>query len=290
MSAVLEAQVLGIGLLGPGLADWAGSAALLQDPARYLRQPTVVPPPQRLPANERRRAGTVIKASLAVADQAVAMAGADPARLATVFTSSTGDPANCHALCEALAAPERLVSPTRFTNSVHNAAAGYWHIATHSMCASTSLAAFDASFGAGLLEAAVSCHAAQAPVLLVACDVPYPEPLHALRPVADTLAVALLLAPVTAGAASAPGPRLQLALTGSAADTACRHVELEALRTQIPAARALPLLEALAGARGLRPTLTLQAVDGLALQVDLQLDPKAAAPLGAAPPATPANP
>lgn len=233
--------VAGIGLVGPGLADWATGAALLREPAGWATAPTVVPPPNRLPPTERRRAGTVVKASIVVADEALAMAGADPATLPTVFSSSTGDPLNCHLLCEALAQPERLVSPTRFTNSVHNAPAGYWHIATASRAPSTSLAAFDASFAAGLLEAAVQVHAGGAPVLLVAADVPYPEPLHAKRPVADSFALALLLAP------GGDGRELTLALTGDAEPTPCAHAGLEGLRRTIPAARALPLLAALAG-------------------------------------------
>lgn len=233
--------VAGIGLVGPGLADWATGAALLREPAGWATTPTVVPPPNRLPPTERRRAGTVVKASIVVADEALAMAGADPATLPTVFSSSTGDPLNCHLLCEALAQPERLVSPTRFTNSVHNAPAGYWHIATASRAPSTSLAAFDASFAAGLLEAAVQVHAGGAPVLLVAADVPYPEPLHAKRPVADSFALALLLAP------GGDGRELTLTLTGDAEPTPCAHAGLEGLRRTIPAARALPLLAALAG-------------------------------------------
>ena len=191
----MQLSILGVGLLGPGLSDWASGQALLREPARWASAATVVPPPNRLPATERRRAGLVIKASIVVADQALAATHLDASTLATVFTSSTGDPSNCHALCEALAAPERLVSPTRFTNSVHNAPAGYWHIATHSRAPSTSLAAFDASFGAGLLEAAAQCLSTQAPVLLVACDVPYPQPLHALRPLPDVFALALIVAP-----------------------------------------------------------------------------------------------
>ena len=198
----MKVQILGVGLLGPGLDDWAQGAALLQ--RGWRSTPTVVVAPQRLPATERRRAGTVVKASIVVADQAVAAAGLDAASLPTIFTSSTGDPLNCHLLCEALAQPQRLVSPTRFTNSVHNAAAGYWHIALQSRAPSTSLAAFDASFAAGLLEAAAQCLAAQTPVLLVACDVPYPEPLHTLRPVADVFAVAFVLSPPGA-AAGVPG-------------------------------------------------------------------------------------
>ncbi len=237
----LEFSVIGIGLLGPGLADWTGGQAALRDLSAWRQVPTVVPAPERLPATERRRAGAVVKASIVVADQALAACALDPATLPTVFTASTGDPLNCHLLCEALAAPERLVSPTRFTNSVHNAAAGYWHIAAQSRAPSTSLAAYDASFAAGLLEAAVQCAATGAPVLLVACDVPYPEPLHAVRPVADVFAVALVIAPPAAGR------RLRLDIAGDAAPAVCADAALEAVRRGIPAARALPLLQALAG-------------------------------------------
>lgn len=253
----IELSVIGIGLLGPGLADWASGAPLLHEPAAWVPAATVVPAPNRLPATERRRAGTVVKAALVAADQAVAMASADAALLPTVFTSSTGDPANCHILLEALAKPheERVVSPTRFTNSVHNAPAGYWHIAAASRAASTSLAAFDASFAAGLLEAAAQCAASGAPVLLVAADVPYPEPLHTLRPLADSAAVALLLAPPGAGR------RLRVAVDGSGSPTRCTHDQLEALRSGIPALRALPLLQALAGSAAAEVV-----VEGLAQQ------------------------
>ncbi|RZL32615.1 MAG: 3-oxoacyl-ACP synthase, partial [Rubrivivax sp.] len=197
MVSMLTVKVLGVGLLGPGLPDWTVGAVALRDPAAWVDTPTVVPPPQRLPATERRRAGPVVKVSLVVADQAVAASGLDAAALPTVFTSSTGEPSNCHALCEALAAPERMVSPTRFTNSVHNAPGGYWHIAVQGMAPSTSLAAHDASFGAGLLEAMTQVAATGAPVLLVAADVPYPAPLDAKRPTRDAVGVALVLAPAS---------------------------------------------------------------------------------------------
>jgi len=273
---MIALAVRGVGLLGPGWADWKTGAATLRAPESWQRAATVVPAPARLPANERRRAGTVVKAALAVADEAVAMADADPAHLATVFASSTGDPANCHALCEALAAEPaaRVVSPTRFTNSVHNTPAGYWHIATHSMRASTSLAVYDDSFGAALLEAAVWCQIQGEEVLLVASDVPYPEPLHALRPVADTMAVALVLAPAAADAAArrrAPWTlRLQTA-TEAAPPTPCSYPGLEALRSQIPAARALPLLCAMAAGPGRAPVaLRLDAAEGCTLDLTVE--------------------
>ncbi len=268
MSTPLQARVLGIGVLGPGLADWATGAELLRDPTAWPATPTAVPPPQRLPATERRRAGPVVKVSLVAADQAVAAAGLEAASLTTVFTSSTGEPSNCHALCEALAAPERLVSPTRFTNSVHNAPGGYWHIAVQGMAPSTSLAAHDASFGAGLLEAMTQIAATGAPVLLVAADVPYPAPLDAKRPTPDSFGVALVLGPMSAGSA---GPALTLTLQPEAEPTPCGHEGLDRVRQGVPAARALPLLQALARQQaGAAPTaqpVLIEALPGLSLAV-----------------------
>jgi len=259
----MRVAVLGVGLLGPGLADWAGGQALLRAPAGWTPAPTVLPAPARLPPAERRRAGAITKLCIAVADQAVAQApSVGLGSLATVFTASSGDGANCHALCETLATPERLVSPTRFTNSVHNASAGYWHIATAARAPSTSLSAHDASAGAGLLEAACQCASEARPVLLVAGDCPYPEPLASTRPLPDSFAAALLLAPPGAPGALAT---LEVDLADTPA-TRCEDARLEALRAAIPAARLLPLLQALAEA-GPPRELAVDYQPGLALRV-----------------------
>jgi len=259
----MAVYVRGIGLVGPGLTNWIDAAAALREPGAWTFQPSVVPAPMLLPAAERRRAGALVKLSLAVAEQACAASGVDPHTLTTVFSASSGEPANCHAMCEVLASADRLVSPTRFTNSVHNAGAGYWHIAQHARAPSTSLCGFDASLGAGLLEAAVQCVSAQRPVLLVASDVPYLEPLHAVRPMPDAFGLALVLdsAPPATPAACL---RVGIAPPG-ATPTHCDHAGLEALRGVIPAARSLPLLQALA--RGLSTALVLEYLDSLSLAV-----------------------
>ena len=253
--------IAGIGMLGPGLTDWESGQAMLRDTSLWQLAGTVVSAPQRLPATERRRAGVLVKASILVADQALASSGVDGSTLATVFSSSTGDPLNCHLLCETLATPERMVSPTRFTNSVHNAPAGYWHISTASRAASTSLAAHDASFAVGLLEAAIQCRSTQAAVLLVACDLPYPEPLNALRPVTDVFAVAFLITPDQ-------GRGVQIELGPGADATACAHQGLEQVRSTIPAARALPMLQALAGQQAGRVVLDNLPGNSLRIGVD----------------------
>ena len=242
----LRVFVQGIGLLGPGLASWAASRAMLSSATSYVAGPALLPAAARLPPAERRRAGAAIKLALAVADEAVAQAGLDPQHLATVFSSSSGEGTHCHALCETMATPAPMVSPTRFTNSVHNAAAGCWHIAVASRAPSTSLCAFDASFAAGLLEAATLVRHSQAPVLLVCSDSPYPEPLHAKRPVPDHFGMALVLAPA-ASATSLAALELGLAAPADArSPTLCDNRLLDALRVAIPAAASLPLMQALA--------------------------------------------
>ncbi len=241
-----DVSVQSIGLLGPGLPSWAAGRKILRGEEPYASTRTVLAPPSGLPPAERRRAGPSIRLAMAVADEAVAQARVDPRHLATVFASSGGEGGNCHALCETLAGASRQISPTRFTNSVHNAAAGYWHIAVASHAASTSLSAYDGSFAAGLIEAVAQVLCARAPVLLVACDVPYPEPLHSLRTLPHPVGLALLLAPPDAAGTTA---RLAIELVDAAcagSPSHCANAELDALRCRVPAAAALPLLEAIA--------------------------------------------
>jgi Beta-ketoacyl synthase, N-terminal domain len=265
--SALTVWVNGVGLLGPGLASWQAAQDLLRGERPHVFSPAVLPPPARLPAAERRRAGSAVKLAMAVADEAVALADIDPHTLATVFSASSGEGVNCHLLCETLASTTPAVSPTRFTNSVHNAAAGYWHIAVASRAASTSLGAFNASFGAGLIEAATSVVLSGAPILLVSSDTPYPEPLHAARPLPDNFGVALVLA-ASRSERSLAELSIELA-PGPNAATTCADESLEALRQVIPAACSLPLLQALAG--GADPQhLVLDYLPTLSLNIVVQ--------------------
>ncbi|HTT05977.1 MAG TPA: beta-ketoacyl synthase chain length factor [Steroidobacteraceae bacterium] len=236
---MLSAQILGVGVLGPGLSDWQSTAAVLRGEAPYTAAPSVLPPPAALPPAERRRAGRMVRLALGVGAQAVADAGVPAATLTAVFASSSGDGDTCHEICLALAGAEPAISPTRFHNSVHNAAAGYWSIAHGCQAPSTALCALDASFGAGLLEALLQLRCGAEAVLLAAYDVDYPPPLREHRPIPDAFGVALVL-----GAAPKGGTGLQLAFTQEPASR-LSDPALEALRGAIPAARSLPLLQLL---------------------------------------------
>lgn len=242
----MKVYVEGIGLWAPGLEGWASSRDVLAGKRLYAPAPLALPPSPLLPPNERRRTVATVRLALKVGAEAFANAGRDPSLTATVFTSSGGDGETLHGILDSLNSAELDVSPTRFHNSVHNAPAGYWTIATRSREPSTSLCAFDASFPAGLLDAAAQAVFDRCAVGLIAYDLPYPEPLHSARAIAATFGVALVLTPD-----ATPTSLAQLTLKlghGFTAPTSLADPALEALRQGNPAARSLPVLEALARA------------------------------------------
>jgi hypothetical protein len=252
MAGHMKAHIEGVGLLAPGLAGWRAARPVLAGDARYEYAAMLRPAAEILPPAERRRCGDVVKLALHVGAEALAESGARAPDVATVFTCSSGNGEVLHQICETLAGAARDVSPTRFHNSVHNAPAGYWSIATGSRTASTSLCAHDGSFAAGLLEGVVQAMSAARPVLLVAYDIPPPPPLAAVVPVAAPCGLALLLAPARGAATLAT---LELALAEAGDETTLGDAALERLRQANPAARGLTILAALAAASASPVTL-----------------------------------
>jgi hypothetical protein len=234
----------GIGVRGDGLEGWEAAADVLAGQRGYVSAPTILPLNTLLPANERRRMVMTVKLALEVGAEAFANAKRDPGQTATVFTSSGGDGDTIHNILDALACEKIEVSPTRFHNSVHNAPSGYWSIATKAVEPTTSLCVHDASFSAGLLEAAAQATVDNRAVGLIAYDLPYPEPLHAFRPIGSTFAIGLVITPRPSEATLAS---FSIALSrGNEPPTTMMQPQLEAMRLGNPAARSLPLLEALA--------------------------------------------
>lgn len=256
----------GIGVFSPGLVGWEQCAAVLAG-----RVPLKIEPPPRLaPAilapDVRRRTTEHIRLALEVASEAVRYAGRDGALLASVFASSESDGAITHNICEEVAKELPEVSPTRFHNSVNNAPAGYWCMAVGSQMPSTSVAAFDATFAVGLLEAWAQVITERQDVLLVAHDTPLPEPLNKVRPMAASFGLGLVL---SAQASAHSLMKISLATTSpGATPSVLMDPALEALRLDNPAARALPLLSAVA--RHKATTIALPYVGTRLLGVSLE--------------------
>ena len=243
MKRTIDVDIAGIGIWSPEVRNWEEAVAVLRGNAEIASNSTLRPAPSVLPPTERRRAPESVLLGVEVAQQACEMADVAPRDLPHVFASSYGDlPINDY-LCETLAQSALEVSPIRFHNSVHNAPAGYWAIATGCTCSSTAISAGDWTFGAGLLETsfiAVSTGRA----LLAAYDVPAAGPLRDVVACDSEFAVGMVLAIQSA----TPIARIRIALdnNSSAAELASDASVLHASHHDNPAARSLDLLQAIA--------------------------------------------
>lgn len=238
----LRARVAGIGFWADGLPGWDAARAFAAGapaPADAPRRPA----PELLAPNERRRAPETVAVALEVALAACRAAGRDPAELASVFASAHGDFGITDYMCATLAADPRAVSPTRFHNSVHNAAAGYWTIGTGCTGAATALCAGPHTFAQGLIEALAQLATGADAVLLVGYDGAAVGPLTRLAPSRGLLGGALVLARADDG----PGPALTAALADGAGGLTTGEGPLARRIPDNAMSPMLPLFDALAG-------------------------------------------
>jgi hypothetical protein len=258
---MMQVFIQSVGIAGPGLDGWAASRPILTGLVEHRMAPTSRAIPNMLSAAERRRSSHAVRLTLLAAQEALQAGEWRGEDVATVFASSDGDGDLTQQICESLAGPAREVSPTSFHNSVHNVAAGYWSIATGSRLASTSICAYDVSFAAGLIEAACFAAVEQQPVMLIASDLPFPSPLHTIRPVEQSFAAALLMTP-TGG--QAPLMRWQIGFDVPRTATPFPDGLPDSLHSNA-AARCLPLLAMLA--RNRMDSITLHYSDSSSLIV-----------------------
>ena len=266
MNMPLALCITGIGAWAPGAPDWQRLQAILRGDAAAMDDAPARPAGTILPAAERRRSPDGVRLAAEVAAQATGMAGIDPATVPCVFASTHGELAITDCVCETLARSPLELSPTKFHNSVLNAPAGYWTIATGCTAASGAVTAHHYSFAAGLLEAASFACSEQAPVLFACCDVASTGPLAEMTRTTLAFGMAIVLAPAATG-----GARLDWSLREAQSD-APPPVEL-ALRTVAgdnPAnAHALALLAALAGRESAGLALPLSP----GLYLDMEITP-----------------
>lgn len=258
----LRVAIEGIGLWAPGVPDWPAAAALLRGGSEFSIASR--PAPTMLPPAERRRAPETVLLAVQAAAEACAAAQCDPASLPCVFASSQGDLAVTDAMCTTLATAPLELSPTKFHNSVHNAAAGYWTIAAECRRPSTALSAARDSVGAGLLEAVVQSTEAGESVLLVCYDSAASSgALAEVAPHAASFAVAFVLGLPRAGM---PTLRVTAAQADTPIDT-LHHSRFTARVTSNPSAAALPLLDRLANRLTGRVCIAAGPAFRLALEV-----------------------
>lgn len=236
-------DVLGAGVSAPGLPDWAALEAAFSGQGPEAERSA--PPSGLLSARERRRAPAAVKLSFAAAEEACAMAGLQPAEPIAIFSSGMGDLDITDYMCRTLTDRPELLSPTRFHNSVHNAASGYWSIGAGATGDVTAISGWRDSATVGLVDAVsrLSKDSDQAILLVVYDDIAH-EAMRDLWPSEQSFCGALIL--------QRPGlGRAMARLEANAYRGPDQHPPLPSdLARRIrdnPAARLLPLFGLIAG-------------------------------------------
>lgn len=258
----LRAAVEGIGFWAGGLPSWEAARAYVREGVLPEGAPAR-PSPRLLAPNERRRAPETVAVALEVALAACEAAGREPAALPSVFASTHGDLAITDYMCATLATDPRSISPTRFHNSVHNAAAGYWTIGAGCTQSTTAISAYDATFAEGLLEALLQLHSGHDAILLAAYDGHATGPVAAVSRSEGLLGAAFVLS----RDATSKGPRIEAEIVAAPADS--RTGKLAQVAGRNAMAPMLPLLEALA--QGRDDEVTLHAGADRALRIRLTM-------------------
>ena len=264
MSAPLSVTVQGIAFWASRLPGWDVAREVMRGTQAAPEGVSPRPAPVLLAPTERRRAPDTVALALEVAQRACAASGHAPSELPSVFASTHGDLAISDYMCATLVATPTLISPIKFHNSVHNAAAGYWSIGTGSYASYTALSAYQYTFAAGLLEAATQVACDARPVLLVAFDVEAKGPLATISPSRGLLGAALVLAPSSESGTH----RLRLELAASdAATLTSASSPAAALVAENVLANCLPLFERLAGCGNPSAPVVLQLSQRTVLRV-----------------------
>ena len=237
-----EVDIAGLGVWSQQFADWPAFRTSLKTgewSTDVVLQPDLIPP------RKRRRVPQLVKMAIEVMDQACKMASLKPDDVAVVFSSSMGDMQITDLMCRTLAKTPKLISPTQFHNSVHNAAPGYWSITTGSFAPMTAVSAYEFTPTMAFLEAAIQVIEENTPVVLVTQEIAAPLPLMDICPSVHPFSAAFLMTP--------PGYGIPVAcsLEFSVSEQAVPWPELHpALRDDFATntgARILPLLTAIAG-------------------------------------------
>lgn len=241
----LRCNIVSLGAWGKDFCNWTELSELINT-GTTNENTAIGPKPEVIPANERRRAPLPVRLAVESSWQACQASNYEPKELASVFVSGLGDTQLTDYMCKVLATEDKQLSPTKFHNSVHNAAAGYWTISTHCMKAANSVAGFDESVPLTLLEAISQCVNEHIPMLLTFYDAPASEVLKPLLENEQTFSVSMIIEPYAenSGKAELSVEILKEKCTWPSLNLTSN---LQACYEQNPVAKILPLLEQLSG-------------------------------------------
>lgn len=189
---MVKVDLAGVGIWSEAFSGWEQFCTVIAGEAVEVDtklQSELISP------RERRRAPQFVKMAVEVMDEACRMAQVERESVATVFASGMGDMQITDYMCRTLATMPRTLSPTKFHNSVHNAATGYWSIATDSNAPANAVSGYEHSASVALLEGAIQAVEENIPVLVAVQEAAAPMPFKSVYDSDHPLAIAMLLAP-----------------------------------------------------------------------------------------------
>jgi hypothetical protein len=254
----------GVAFWAPRLPGWDIARAVIRGQQTAPEAAASRPTPALLAPTERRRAPDTVAVALEVAARVCDAAGRSPGDLPAVFASTHGELAISDYMCTTLVETPTLISPIKFHNSVHNAAAGYWSIGSGTHAAYTAISAFRYTFAEGLLEAATQAICEERPVLYVCFEIEAKGALASMAPSRGVLGTALVIGPDDA----AKGRTLTLQIESTSPSPLTPAISsAAALLADNALAPALPLFEALARDEAAAVSLSLSPGATLRVQV-----------------------
>jgi hypothetical protein len=240
-----------------GLALWAPGHASLEAFMQGAHDPSVEDAPCAwVPPRLLRGSSRLTRMFGEAAAQAVTAAGRDPKTIATIYTSSYGEIETMVLLLDTIFRGDCQLSPMRFKNSVHNAGSGLGSIGQGNTAFSTALAAGARSFEAGMLEALALVNERGGDAVVSCADDVIPAPLSRAERgehPREALSVGVVISAEPTERSLARITRvLALPVRAPMPGEALGRAIAPGLRNN-PAAHALPLFDALVGARPLAP-------------------------------------
>lgn len=251
--------VIGVALWSPGFPNATSYREGRPDP-------TVDKPPCRVIDARLKRGSSRFANMLGeVVEQAAASAGLALGAVPTFYGSSLGEIETMVTLLRMLYEEEGKLSPTRFKNSVHNAASGLVSIATRNTSFSTAIAGGERSFETTLLEAAAYLDSEGGSAVLAVGDDTPPVPLDSLGTY-GALAVAFALAtdpPSTS-------PRFRLSDLCTASSPIATHARIPPELAPNAASAGLELLDAVLSRRAGVVSLAMPGRTGMCADLHVE--------------------
>lgn len=238
----ITAHIDAVAFAAPPVHDWQALCAAMVSGAWRDAEPLPLKPAS-LPPRQARRLSVATRLAVTVAEEVGRVL---PPDAAWVFASSVGEGETLDVILRSLCEPDMMIQPVKFQNAVHNAASGQWSIAAGLRGPITSIAAYDETFGAGLMKALMQTALEGRQVGLVIYDVPIPVPLDEKRPLGMPMGAALALSPDASDATLAT---IEVKMGQGAPTPPTTPVSAMLRQSGNPTAACLPLFELLAARR-----------------------------------------